>query len=418
MRRVVVTGMGAVCPLGSGVSFVWDRLVAGASGIVPIHTFPTEDLSCKIAGLVPHGTAPGELDFEGMFSPAERKRNDRFIPYALAASDEAVKDAGLVLEDERLQERSGVLIGSGIGGLGYIYDTSVALHEGGPRRVSPFFIPSCLINLATGQVSIRHKMKGPNQAVVTACATGTHAIGDGARLIADDKADVMLVGGAEAAVCYLGVAGFASMRALSTGFNDRPQAASRPWDKDRDGFVMGEGAGLLVLEELEHAKARGAKIYGEVKGYGLSGDAYHIAAPDGKGAVRAMQEAIEEAGIDHEQVGYINAHGTSTPQGDKAELEAIHKVFGSHTSRLSVSSTKSSIGHLLGAAGGVEAIFTMMALKTGVLPPTLNLDHCSEETDIDLVPHRAKEKKISWAVSNSFGFGGTNASLVMRRWDD
>lgn len=414
MRRCVVTGMGIVSPLGVGVPHVWNQLIKGASGIRRIDRFPVDDLASKIAGLVPIGAGVGELNYDELFPPADRKKCDRFILYAMAASDEAIRDAGLDLTNEALQVRSGALVGSGIGGLPYIEETAVMLQEKGPRRVSPFFIPSCLINLATGQVSIRHQLKGPNLSVVTACATGTHAIGEAARFIADGRADVMLAGGTEAAICPLGVAGFASMRALSTKFNDRPEEASRPWDKDRDGFVMGEGAGLLVLEDLEHARRRGAKIYGEVAGYGLSGDAYHMAAPEGAGAVRAMQEALDNAGIAPCDVGYINAHGTSTPQGDTVELEAIEKVFGDHVKDLAVSSTKSAVGHLLGAAGGVEAIFALQSLNTGILPPTLNLHNCSEKTPLNLVPLEAQKKDLSFVLSNSFGFGGANASVVFR----
>ncbi|MEH0002098.1 MAG: beta-ketoacyl-ACP synthase II [Holosporaceae bacterium] len=415
MRRVVVTGMGLVSPLASGVQASWDRLLKGYSGIRSIDLFDTEGFAAKVAGLVPHGTDAGALDMDGLFSKADQKKNDRFILYALAASDEALKDAGIQLETEEEKERFGVLISSGIGGLPKIYETSVALCQKGPRGVSPFFIPSCLVNLASGQVSIRHQLKGPNLAGVTACAAGTHAIGEAMRLIQTGDADVMLAGGAEAAVCPLGVAGFASMRALSTSFNDTPQEASRPFDKKRDGFVMGEGAGLLVIEELEHARKRGATIYAEIKGYGLSGDAFHMAAPDGKGAERAMKMALQKAQLSVEDIAYINAHGTSTPQGDAAELKAVHAVFGAATRNLSVSSTKSATGHLLGAAGGLEAVFAIQALRHNCVPPTLNLHETDIETDLDLVPLKAKEKPLQSVLSNSFGFGGTNASVVFSK---
>ncbi|MGB1229558.1 MAG: beta-ketoacyl-ACP synthase II [Holosporaceae bacterium] len=415
MRRVVVTGMGLVSPLASGVQASWDRLLKGHSGIRSIDLFDTEGFAAKVAGLVPHGTDAGTLDMDGLFSKADQKKNDRFILYALAASDEALKDAGIQLETEEEKERFGVLISSGIGGLPKIYETSVALCQKGPRGVSPFFIPSCLVNLASGQVSIRHQLKGPNLAGVTACAAGTHAIGEAMRLIQTGDADVMLAGGAEAAVCPLGVAGFASMRALSTSFNDTPQEASRPFDKKRDGFVMGEGAGLLVIEELEHARKRGATIYAEIKGYGLSGDAFHMAAPDGKGAERAMKMALQKAQLSVEDIAYINAHGTSTPQGDAAELKAVHAVFGAATRNLSVSSTKSATGHLLGAAGGLEAVFAIQALRHNCVPPTLNLHETDIETDLDLVPLKAKEKPLQSVLSNSFGFGGTNASVVFSK---
>ena len=415
MRRVVVTGMGLVSPLASGVQASWDRLIKGHSGIRSIDLFDTEGFAAKVAGLVPHGTNAGSLDMDGLFSKADQKKNDRFILYALAASDEALKDAGFKPETEAEKERFGVLISSGIGGLPKIYETSVALYEKGPRGVSPFFIPSCLVNLASGQVSIRHQLKGPNLAGVTACAAGTHAIGEAVRLIQTGDADVMLAGGAEAAVCPLGVAGFASMRALSTNFNDTPQEASRPFDKKRDGFVMGEGAGLLVIEELDHARKRGATIYAEIKGYGLSGDAFHMAAPDGKGAERAMKMALKKAQLSCEDIAYINAHGTSTPQGDAAELKAVHTVFGASTRNLSVSSTKSATGHLLGAAGGLEAVFAIQALRHNCVPPTLNLHETDIETDLDLVPLKAKEKPLQYVLSNSFGFGGTNASVVFSK---
>ncbi|HEY7990336.1 MAG TPA: beta-ketoacyl-ACP synthase II [Stellaceae bacterium] len=418
MRRVVVTGLGLVTPLGVGVDNVWQRLIAGQSGIRAIQDFDVSDLTAKIAGQVPRGdTASGLFNADDYVSPKDQRKMDDFIVYAMAAAHEAVVDAGWTPEDEEARERTGVMIGSGIGGLPGINEGAQTLVEKGPRRLSPFFIPACLINLASGHVQIKYGFKGPNHAVVTACSTGAHAIGDAARIIMWDDADVMIAGGTEAAVCRLGVAGFAAARALSTAFNDTPQKASRPWDKDRDGFVMGEGAGLVVLEELEHAKARGAKIYAEVIGYGMSGDAHHITAPaeDGNGAFRAMRNAVKRAGIAPDRIDYINAHGTSTPLGDEIELGAVKRMFGDHAYKLAMSSTKSSIGHLLGAAGSVEAIFSILAIRDGVVPPTLNLDNPSEGCDLNLVPHKAQERKIDYALSNSFGFGGTNASLVFGR---
>ena len=422
-RRVVITGIGLVTPLGWGREISWKRILAGQSGAGRISAFDPTDYACQVACEVPRvdGRGGGSADMEGAFDPEkvlsskELRRVDDFILYAIAAADEAVKDSGWQPEDDHGRERTGVIIGSGIGGLGAIEKTAIELHEKGPRRVSPFFIPSALINLASGQVSIRHGFKGPNHSVVTACATGAHAVGDASRLIRYGDADVMVAGGAEAAVCTLGIAGFVACRALSTGFNDRPQAASRPYDKDRDGFVMGEGAGILVLEEYEHAKARGAKIYAEVKGYGLSGDAYHITAPasDGDGGFRAMKAAMERAGIGPESIDYINAHGTSTPLGDEIELRAVERMLGEHASRVTMSSTKSEIGHLLGAAGAVEAAFTALAIRDQVAPPTINLDNPSVETAMDLVPFKAKPLKIRAALSKSFGFGGTNAALVL-----
>jgi 3-oxoacyl-[acyl-carrier-protein] synthase II len=419
MRRVVVTGIGMISPLGQSVGATWPRLLEGKSGIGVINRFDVSDLPCKIAGTVNKAGETPSTPYEA-FDPAqwlehkEIKKVDYFIMLAMAAAQQAVEDAGWKAESEEQKERTGVLIGSGIGGLQAIYDASILLKERGPRRISPFFIPSALINLASGQVSIRHGFKGPNHAVVTACSTGAHAIGDAARLIQFDDADVMVAGGTEASVSRLGVAGFAAARALSTSFNDRPEAASRPWDKDRDGFVMGEGAGILVLEELEHAKKRGARIYGEVVGYGLSGDAHHVTAPaeDGSGGFRAMRMALKRAKLNPEDIDYVNAHGTSTPLGDEIELGAVKRLFGQHAYKLSMSSTKSAIGHLLGAAGAVEAIFSILAMRDQVAPPTLNLDNPSEGCDIDLVPHKAKPRKIKYALSNSFGFGGTNASLV------
>ena len=414
MRRVVVTGMGMVTPLGCGVDINWQRLINSASGIRAIDHFNVADLSSRIAGVVPRGRGAGLLDPDAVVPVREQRRMDDFILYALAAAAEAVEDSGWKPESEEDRARTGVTIGSGIGGLSGIATTAVTLEKGGPRRVSPFFIPAALINLAAGHVSIKYAVTGPNHAVVTACASGAHAIGDASRLIMFGDADVMIAGGAEAAVCRLGLAGFAAARALSTAFNDRPQAASRPWDKDRDGFVMGEGAGVLILEELEHARRRGAKIYAEIIGYGLSGDAHHITAPaeDGGGACRAMANALRNARIDPSRIDYINAHGTSTPLGDEIELGAVKRVFGDHAYALCLSSTKSAVGHLLGAAGAVESIYSLLALRDGIVPPTLNLENPSAGCDLDLVPGQARERKITLVMSNSFGFGGTNASLI------
>jgi 3-oxoacyl-[acyl-carrier-protein] synthase II len=415
MRRVVVTGLGAVTPLGVGVDHIWKRLLAGESGISPIQSFDVSDLPCKIAGTLPPGdTADGNFNEEDWVSSKDRRKMDRFIVCAIAAAKQAVADSGWVAETEEDQERTGVLIGSGTGGLPGIAEAAVLLEQRGPRRISPFFIPANLINLCSGHVSIEYGFRGPNHAVVTACASGAHAIGDAARMIALDDADVMVAGGSESAICRLGIAGFAAARALSTGFNDRPTQASRPWDRDRDGFVMGEGSGVLVLEELEHAKKRGATIYAEVIGYGMSGDGYHLTAPapDGNGAYRAMKAALKNARKDVTDIDYINAHGTSTPLGDEIELGAVKRLFGEHAYKLSMSSTKSAIGHLLGAAGSVEAIFSIKAMQDGVAPPTLNLENPSEGCDIDLVPNQPKEREIRIAMSNSFGFGGTNASLI------
>ena len=415
MRRVVITGMGLVSPMGIGVEPSWKRLVEGESGIGPIESFDVSDLPCRIAAHLPAGSREdGRWDPEDWLPARDRRKLDPFIIYGMVAADQAVGDSGWAPEDEEGRNRTGVMIGSGIGGLQTIHDASILLQERGPRRISPFFIPSALINLVSGQVSIRYGFRGPNHSVVTACATAAHAIGDAARLIALDDADVMVAGGAEAAICRLGIAGFAASRALSTHFNDEPERASRPWDKARDGFVMGEGAGCVVLEEYEHAKARGARIYAEIVGYGLSGDAHHITAPaaDGDGGYRAMEAALKRAGLDPENIDYINAHGTSTPLGDEIELGAVKRLFGDHAYRLSMSSTKSAHGHLLGAAGAVEAIFTVKALQCGVAPPTLNLEDPSEGCDLDLVPGAAKERRIDHALSNSFGFGGTNTSLV------
>ncbi|MDH3702049.1 MAG: beta-ketoacyl-ACP synthase II, partial [Alphaproteobacteria bacterium] len=397
MRRVVVTGMGLVCPLGIGVENVWKRLVNGESGIASIVNFETSDLACKIAGQLPVGKAvDGAFDPDEWVDVKDQRKMDRFILCAVAASEEAVRNSGWLPEAEEDRDRTGVLIGAGIGGLPGICDTSVILHERGPRRVSPFFIAANLINLASGQVSIRFGFRGPNHAVVTACASGAHAIGDAARMIMWDDADVMVAGGAEATVCRIGMAGFAASKALSTNFNDAPEQASRPWDVDRDGFVMGEGAGVVVLEELEHAKRRGATIYGEIIGYGMSGDAHHITAPapDGSGAYRAMGAALKRANLNAEDIDYINAHGTSTPLGDEIEVNAVKRLYGDHAYSLSMSSTKSAIGHLLGAAGAVEALFCIKAIQDGVVPPTLNLEKPSPGCDIDLVPLEAKERPV------------------------
>jgi 3-oxoacyl-[acyl-carrier-protein] synthase II len=417
MRRVVVTGIGMVSPLGVGAERNWKRLIEGASGLGRITHFDPAEMSCQVAGQVPRGDGDGELNLDRYIEPKEQKKMDTFIHFAMVAADDAIKDGGYAPATEEERDRVGVMIGSGIGGLNEIYQTSILLHEKGPRRVSPFFIPRSLINLASGQVSIKYGYRGPNHAVVTACATGAHAIGDAARLIALDECDVMVAGGAEAAICRVGIAGFCALRALSTGFNDQPTKASRPWDKDRDGFVMGEGAGAVILEEYEHAKKRGAKIYAEVVGYGLSGDAYHMTAPadDGSGGYRAMQMALKRSGLNPEQIDYINAHGTSTPLGDEIEVKAVRRLFGDHANKVMMSSTKSATGHLLGAAGAVEAIYSIKALTDGIIPPTLNLESPSEGLEgMDLVPLKAKEKKIQVALSNSFGFGGTNACLIFK----
>jgi len=415
MRQVVVTGMGLVTPLGIGLDAVWRRLVAGESGTRAIQSFDVSDLPAKIAAQVPRGdTEAGLFNADDWVPPREQRRMDTFILYAMAAAVQAVEDSGWQPADEEARQRTGVMIGSGIGGLPGITEAALVLAERGPRRISPFFIPSCLINLASGNVSIRYGFKGPNHAVVTACSTGAHAIGDAARLIMLDDADVMVCGGTEAAVCRLGLAGFAAARALSTGFNDEPERASRPWDEARDGFVMGEGAGILVLEELEHAQRRGARIYARVLGYGMSGDAHHLTAPaeDGNGAFRSMQNALKSARLAPDRIDYINAHGTSTPLGDEIELGAVKRLFGDHAYRLSMSSTKSAIGHLLGAAGSVEAIFSILALRDDIVPPTLNLDNPSPACDIDLVPKEARRRPVDYVLTNSFGFGGTNASLI------
>ncbi|MCB1531993.1 MAG: beta-ketoacyl-ACP synthase II [Alphaproteobacteria bacterium] len=422
MRRVVITGMGMVSPLGVGVDHNWAAITAGKSGIRKIQNFDASDISSQIAGEVPRvsdaNPIPGAFDPDAFVEPKEQRKLDDFTIYALSAAHEALEDSGYKAETVEQQNRTGVMIGSGIGGLGTMDDTSRVLAERGPRRISPFANPAMLINIASGHVSIKYGFKGPNHAVVTACATGTHAIGDAARLIAWDDADVMIAGGAEAAVNRIGVASFAAVRALSTSYNDTPTEASRPFDEGRDGFVIAEGAGVVVLEEYEHAKARGAKIYGEVVGYGLSGDANHITAPapDGDGGFRAMQAALKRSGLNPEDIDYINAHGTSTPVGDGIECTAVKRLFGSALDGISMSSTKSAIGHGLGAAGALEAIYTTKAIETGVMPPTLNLKDVSEPCQgIDLIPHEAKEKTINAALSNSFGFGGTNASLIIKK---
>jgi 3-oxoacyl-[acyl-carrier-protein] synthase II len=418
MRRVVVTGMGLVTPLACGLEATWSRLIAGQSGVRKIDTFEVSDISCRIAGMIPCGDgSDGTYNPDQWMEPKEQRKVDKFIVYAMCAARQALDHAGWKPKTSDEQNSTGVMIGAGIGGVEGIAETAITLHERGPRRVSPFFIPGRIINLASGYVSIEHGLKGPNSAVVTACSTGSHAIGDAGRMIALGDADVMVAGGAESPVNRISLAGFAAVRALSTGFNDMPTKASRPYDKDRDGFVMGEGAGVVVLEEYEHAKARGAKIHAELIGYGMSGDAFHITAPtaDGDGAFRCMQAAIKRAGIQPGEIDYINAHGTSTPLGDEIELGAVERVAGNSASRISMSSTKSSIGHLLGAAGAVEAIFAILAIRDRVAPPTLNLDNPSVETPIDLVPHQARKRDIDIVLSNSFGFGGTNASLIFRR---
>jgi len=418
MRRVVITGLGLVTPVGCGVEASWSALLAGANGARRVEEFEVSDISCQIANFIPRGaTSEGKFNPDDWMEPKEQRKVDDFIVYAVAAADQAIKDSGLKFETAEAQEEAGVLIGSGIGGLSGIADTSILLKEKGPRRVSPFFIPGRLINLAGGYVSIKHQLKGPNHAVVTACSTGTHAIGDAARLVALGDAEVMVAGGTESPICRIALAGFAACRALSTNFNDNPKKASRPYDKDRDGFVMGEGAGVVVLEPYERAKARGAKIYAEVIGYGMSGDAYHITAPSetGDGAFRCMKAALKRAGVTPTEIDYVNAHGTSTPMGDEIELAAVERLFGNSAAKLAMSSTKSAIGHLLGAAGAVEAIFTVLAMRDNIAPPTLNLDNPSVNTAINLVPHTAQKREINTALSNSFGFGGTNASILLRR---
>ncbi len=420
MRRVVVTGIGLVTPLGGDVETTWKRLLDGQSGAGPITRFDASDMACRIGCEVERGdSAAGAFNADDWLAPKDQRRYDQFIILAMGAAGQAVRDSGWQPKTDDDHYRTGVLVGSGIGGLPSIQDTTLVMAEKGPRRVSPFFIPGSLINLASGLISITHGYKGPNHSVVTACSTGAHSIGDAARLIAFDDADVMVAGGAESALSRIGIAGFLACKALSTDFNDTPEKASRPYDRDRDGFVMGEGAGIVVLEELEHARARGAKIYGEIVGYGLSGDAYHITAPaaDGDGAYRCMKAALKRAGIAPQEIDYVNAHGTSTPLGDEIELRAIERLMDNQCDGLCMSSTKSAIGHLLGAAGSVEAIFALLAIRDNIAPPTINLDNPSVETEINLVPHKPHRKDINIVLSNSFGFGGTNASLVMRRLD-
>jgi 3-oxoacyl-[acyl-carrier-protein] synthase II len=420
MRRVVVTGIGMVTPLACGAETTWKQLLAGESGAKRVEKFEVSDISAKVACIVPRGDgSDGTFNADQWMEPKEQRKVDDFIVFAMGAATQALNDAQWHPTTPEEQFSTGVTMGSGIGGIEGIADTAIQLKERGPRRVSPFFIPGRIINLASGYVSIEHGLKGPNHAVVTACSTGAHAIGDATRMVALGDADVMVAGGTESPVNRISLAGFAALRALSTGFNDEPTRASRPYDRDRDGFVMGEGAGAVVLEELEHAKARGAKIYAEVIGYGLSGDAYHITAPtpDGDGAFRCMSMALKRAGIQPKDIQYINAHGTSTPLGDEIELGAVQRLVGDAGKNISMSSTKSCIGHLLGAAGAVEAIFSILAIRDGMAPPTINLDNPSVETDIDLVPHKARQRDINIALSNSFGFGGTNASLIFRRYN-
>jgi 3-oxoacyl-[acyl-carrier-protein] synthase II len=418
MRRVVVTGLGLVTPLGCGVEHTWNRLNESKSGLGKIKAFDASDLPCQIAAEVPLGTGEGDFNADDWIDPKEQKKIDDFIIYGMTAAEQAMQDAGYFPETEEQKTRFGTIIGSGIGGLKKIEGTLRVLDEKGPRRISPFFIPASLINLISGQVSIKYGLKGPNHAVVTACSTGAHAIGDAAEIIRRGDADVMLAGGAEATVCRIGVAGFIAARALSTGYNDEPTKGSRPWDKGRDGFVMGEGSGIVVMEEYEHAKARGATIYGELIGYGLSGDAHHITAPapGHEGAYRSMEMAINKAEVNFEDIDYINAHGTSTPLGDELELSAVKRLFGDAVNELAMSSTKSAIGHLLGAAGSAEAIFSLLAMRDNVVPPTLNLDDPSEGCeDVNLVPHTAQDRPVNIALSNAFGFGGTNSTLIFRR---
>ncbi len=422
MRRVVVTGLGIVSPFGRGVDFNWKNIVEGKSGIRNVEGVDLKDIPVHIAGQVPFGKEENQFDPDTVMAPKDQKKVDKFILYGLAAGSDAVEDSGWKPETEEDQFRSGVMMGSGIGGLQVIYDNSLAFNENGMKRISPFFIPSCLINMVSGNLSIKYGFKGPNHACVTACSTGTHAIGDAANIIARGDADVMVAGGAESAVNAIALAGFARMKAVTSDFNDRPTEASRPWDKNRSGFVMGEGSGALVLEELEHAKARGAKIYAEVVGYGMSGDAYHITAPSGDGAYRAMKMAADHAkehGVELSDINYINAHGTSTPAGDVGEALAVKRLFGEEgVKKTSMSSTKSAIGHLLGAAGAVEAVLTIMAIKEQTCPPTLNLHDVEDEVaEFDLVPLKAKKREIKAAMSNSFGFGGTNSSLVFKKYE-
>ncbi|AOO82483.1 beta-ketoacyl-ACP synthase II [Bosea vaviloviae] len=421
MRRVVVTGLGMVTPLGCGVEPTWARILSGASGAGPITSFDASDLPARIACNIPRGDGTDStFNPDDWMEPKEQRKVDDFIVFAMAAAKQALTDANWAPESYEDQTATGVAIGSGIGGLGGIYEASILLKERGPRRLSPFFIPGRLSNLAAGYVSIENQLKGPNHAVVTACSTGAHAIGDAARMVALGDAEVMVAGGTESAINRLGIAGFCACRALSTGFNDTPEKASRPYDKDRDGFVMGEGAGVVVLEELEHALARGARIYAEITGYGMSGDAYHITSPseDGDGAYRCMSAALNRAGLTASDLDYVNAHGTSTQLGDEIELRAVERLLANASRKPAMSSTKSATGHLLGAAGAIEAIFSILAIRDQIAPPTINLDNPSVETDLDLVPHVAKKRRIDAVLSNSFGFGGTNASLVMRRYVD
>lgn len=424
MRRVVVTGLGVVSPLGRGVKHNWEALMAGKSGIKRIEGVDLKDIPVMIAGQVPFGENEPDFNPDTVFAPKDQKKNDKFIMFGMAAADDALKDAGWNPETASEEEkyRAGVMIGAGIGGLQGIYENSISFNEFGMKKISPFFIPSVLINLISGNVSIRHQLKGPNHACVTACSTGTHAIGDAAAMIARGDADMMVAGGAESAVNVLGLAGFARMKAITSDFNDAPEKASRPWDKARSGFVMGEGSGAVVLEELEHAQKRGAKIYAEVVGYGMSGDAYHITAPSGDGAYRAMKMAVDHAkenGVELSDIGYINAHGTSTPAGDVGEAMAVKRLFGDEgIKHVSMSSTKSAIGHLLGAAGAVEAVYTIMAIQEQTCPPTLNLENPADElADFDLVPLKPKKREIKAAMSNSFGFGGTNSSIVFKKFN-
>jgi 3-oxoacyl-[acyl-carrier-protein] synthase II len=416
MRRVVVTGLGLVSPLGVGINHNWNSLIAGKSGIKKIEHFDTEKLAAKIAGVIPRGENPDEFNPDNVYSVKEQKKVSDFILYGIVAATEAIMDSNIDLEDTKLLENTGVIIGSGIGGLQEIQNSGMNLVEKGPRRVSPFFIPSSLINLASGHVAMKYGFQGPNHSVVTACATGTHAIGDASRIIKYGDADIMICGGTESAVCPLGIAGFAAARALSTKYNETPEVASRPWDEGRDGFVMGEGAGILVLEEYEHAKKRGANIYAEVTGYGMSGDAYHITSPEpnGRGAKNAMKKALTDAKLNPEEIDYVNAHGTSTPLGDKVEVDGVAEIFKNRNSNFSMSSTKSSIGHLLGAAGSVEAIFSILAVKYNIRPATLNLENSIDNHGINLIANTPQEQKTNIILSNSFGFGGTNASIIMK----
>lgn len=417
MRRVVVTGIGLITPLASNAKTTWQKLIEGKSAISNITRFDASFIPCKVAGEIKFGTAEGEFNPEDYITSKEQRKMDKFILYGMSAAIQAIEDSGLVFDTQEIKDRTGVIIGSGIGGLPGIEATAIQLNSEPNKRISPFFIPASLINLVSGNLSIKYGLSGPNHSVVTACSTGAHAIGDGAKLVQSGEADIMIAGGTEGAICKTGLAGFAAAKALSTNFNDTPQKASRPWDRDRDGFVMGEGAGIVVLEEYEHAKKRGAHIYGEIIGYGLTGDGYHITSPhpEGRGGYRAMKMAIEKAKISPSDIQYVNAHGTSTPGGDEIELNAVRTLFGDYAQNLSMSSTKSSIGHLLGAAGSVECIFSLLALRDNIIPPTLNLDNPPEGNIIDLVPYTAKEKKLSIAMSNSFGFGGTNATLIIKK---